>query len=103
MGVEKATGVLDVDKREMDSLIGYIGRNFPEEGMEISTGIDMLTAALERISEGLIIRAESLDGKGDPAVLNELEGRLDSIEDLILLLEEYSGRLDLSDERDEDE
>lgn len=89
-----------MDRKTIDSLAVFVRDRFPEEGMEICTGMDMLTAALERISENLILESEALSHKGDLAGVNSLAFYQDAIGDLIYLFDAYSEVLDLSEAED---
>ncbi len=94
-------GVFVMNKKSIGELADYVNVNFRNESMAVSTGLDIISAALVNIRENIVIQQEGLKGINLHIEAGELDDYLLIVDDLLNKTELYSNMFDVSSEEDD--
>lgn len=90
-----------MNKKSISELADYVNLNFRNESMNVSSGLDIIAAALESIRENIIVQQDDLKKLGLNIDAGDLDDFLLTVDDLLEKTELYSNMFDVSSE-DED-
>lgn len=90
-----------MNKKSISELADYVNLNFRNESMNVSSGLDIIAAALESIRENIIVQQDDLKKLGLNIDAGDLDDFLLTVDDLLEKTELYGNMFDVSSE-DED-
>ncbi len=90
-----------MNKKSIGELADYVNINFPNDSMNVSSGLDIISAALESIRENIIVQQDSLNKLGLNIEAGELDDFLITVDDLLEKAELYGNVFDVSSEEEE--
>lgn len=90
-----------MNKKTIGELAEYVNCNFRKDSMNLSSGLDMITAALESIRENIIVQQESLKKLGLNIDAGELDDFLVTVDELLEKTELYANMFDVSTEEED--
>ncbi|MDD2371098.1 MAG: hypothetical protein PHQ32_03755 [Firmicutes bacterium] len=90
-----------MDKKTIGDLADYVNVNFRNESMAVSTGLDIISAALVNIRENIVVQQEGLKKMNFHIEAGELDEYLFLIDDLMNKSELYSNMFDISTEEED--
>ncbi len=90
-----------MNKKSIGELADYVNINFPNDSMNVSSGLDIISAALESIRENIIVQQDSLKQLGLNIEAGELDDFLITVDDLLEKAELYGNLFDVSSEVEE--
>lgn len=85
-----------MDKKTIGELAEYVNINFPKDSMNVSSGLDIISAALESIRKNIIVQQESLKKLDLNIDAGELDDFLVIVDDLLEKSELYAVMFDVS-------
>lgn len=90
-----------MNRKTIGELAEYVNCNFQKDSMTVSSGLDMIIAALESIRENLIVQQESLKKLGLNIDAGELDDFLVTVDELLEKTELYANMFDVSKEEED--
>ncbi len=90
-----------MNKKTIGELADYVNSNFRNDSMNVSSGLDIITAALESIRENIIVQQESLKKLGLNIDAGELDDFLVTVDELLEKIELYTNMFDVSTEEED--
>lgn len=90
-----------MNKKTIGELADYVNSNFRNDSMNVSSGLDIISAALENIRVNIILQQESLKELGLNIDADELDDFIETVDDLLEKAELYAGMFDISSREDE--
>ncbi len=90
-----------MNKKSIGELAEYININFRNESMNVSTGLDIISTALESIRENIIVQQDGLKNLGLNIDAGELDDFLLTVDDLLEKAELYGEMFDVSSEEED--
>jgi len=90
-----------MNKKSIGELAEYVNVNFHNDSMAVSTGLDIILAALESIRENIIVQQEELKKIDRHIEAGELDDYLSTVDDLHEKAELYSNMFDVSKEEED--
>lgn len=90
-----------MNKKSISELADYVNVNFRNESMNVSSGLDIISAALESIRENIIVQQDGLKKLGLNIEAGELDDFLLTVDDLLEKAELYGNMFDVSSEEED--
>lgn len=90
-----------MNKKSIGDLAEYVNSNFPNDSMIVSSGLDIISAALESIRENIIVQQDNLKKLGLNIEADDLDDFLVTVEDLLEKTELYGNMFDVSTEEED--
>lgn len=90
-----------MSKKSISELADYVNVNFRNDSMNVSSGLDIISTALESIRENILVQQEGLKKLGLNIEAGELDDFLLTVDDLLEKAELYGNMFDISSEEED--